>query len=84
MTNVAKHANAENVSVILEADIDEARLIVEDDGTGFVHEQSGVSDTQTIRLGLLGIRERLALVGGSLVIETAPQRGTALFCRIPI
>jgi signal transduction histidine kinase len=83
MTNVAKHANAKNISVVLEADIDEARLIVEDDGTGFILEQSGVSATQTSRFGLLGIRERLALVGGSLVIETAPCCGTALFCRIP-
>jgi chemotaxis family two-component system sensor kinase Cph1 len=83
MTNVAKHANAKTISVVLEADIDEVRLIVEDDGSGFVEEHSGVSGAQTSGFGLLGMRERLALVGGSLVIETAPRRGTALFCRIP-
>jgi signal transduction histidine kinase len=36
------------------------------------------------RLGLLGIRERLALVGGSLEIESSPGKGTTLFIRIPI
>jgi signal transduction histidine kinase len=83
MTNVAKHADAIKISVVLEADIDEVRLIVEDDGTGFAQKHSGVSRVQTSGFGLLGMRERLALVGGSLVIETAPHRGTALFCRIP-
>jgi signal transduction histidine kinase len=83
MTNVAKHADAIKISVVLEADIDEVRLIVEDDGTGFAQQHSGVSGAQRSGFGLLGMRERLALVGGSLVIETAPHRGTALFCRIP-
>jgi signal transduction histidine kinase len=83
MTNVARHANAAKISVVLEADIGEVRLIVEDDGTGFVQEHSGVSDPQTGGFGLLGMRERLALVGGSLVIEASPSHGTELFCRIP-
>jgi signal transduction histidine kinase len=83
MTNVAKHANAIKISVVLEADIGEARLIVEDDGTGFVQEHCGAADAQTSGYGLLGMRERLALVGGSLVIEASPGHGTALFCRIP-
>jgi signal transduction histidine kinase len=83
MTNVAKHANAARISVILEAEVGEMCLIVDDDGTGFVQEHSGVSGAQASGFGLLGMRERLALVGGSLVIETAPDKGTALFCRIP-
>jgi len=82
MTNVAKHAKAKTISVILEADSDEVRLIVEDDGSGFVQERSGVAGAAN-GFGLLGMRERLALVGGSLAIETAPCSGTALFCRIP-
>jgi signal transduction histidine kinase len=69
--------------VVLEADIGEVRLIVEDDGMGFVQRRSGASDAQTSGYGLIGMHERLALVGGSLAIETAPRRGTALFCRIP-
>lgn len=82
MTNIAKHSNTERISVILEAGLDEVRLIVEDDGVGFVQKDLGVSAAQTGGFGLLGIRERLALVGGSLTIETAPNQGTTLFCQI--
>jgi signal transduction histidine kinase len=83
MTNVAKHANAVRISVVLEADVGEVHLIVEDNGAGFVQEHSGGSGAETSGFGLLGMRERLAIVSGSLVIETAPDLGTALFCRIP-
>ena len=83
MTNIAKHAKAERISVALEANPTEVRLIVEDDGTGFAGDPAGVSRVRSGGFGLLGVRERLAAVGGSLSIETAPYRGTALFCQIP-
>jgi signal transduction histidine kinase len=83
MTNVAKHAQAERISVILAAESGEVCLIVEDDGIGPTKTSTAVPITPTSGLGLLGIRERLALVGGSLIIEPAADRGTALFCRIP-
>src|ERR1700730_8928554 len=83
MTNVAKHAHAERVSVVLDADSAEVRLVVEDDGTGFASRSANVPSAPTGGFGLLGIRERLALVGGSLFIEPVPDHGTALFCRIP-
>jgi len=84
MTNIAKHANAERISVALEADPAEVHLIVEDDGTGFDREAVGVpGGPASGGFGLLGIRERLAAVGGVLIVKTAPSRGTALFCQIP-
>ena len=83
MTNVAKHAHAERVSVVLDADSAEVRLVVEDDGTGFVSRSASAPSAPTSGFGLLGIRERLALVGGSLIIEPVSDHGTALFCRIP-
>jgi signal transduction histidine kinase len=83
MTNVAKHAHAERVSVVLDADSAEVRLVVEDDGTGFALRSANMPSAATDGFGLLGIRERLALVGGSLFIEPVPDHGTALFCRIP-
>ena len=83
MTNIAKHAQAEKISVILEAETGEVRLIVEDDGIGFAEANTAVTGTPTTGFGLLCIRERLALVGGSLMIEPACDHGTALFCRIP-
>jgi signal transduction histidine kinase len=83
MTNIVKHAHAERISVVLDADTTEVRLVVEDDGTGFSQGNINVPGPPTGKFGLLGIRERLALVGGSLIIEPAADRGTALFCRIP-
>src|SRR5215469_650099 len=83
MTNIAKHARAERISVVLEGETGEVRLIVEDDGIGFAQTNPSVSSIVTSGFGLIGIRERLALVGGSLMIESAGGHGTALFCRIP-
>jgi signal transduction histidine kinase len=83
MTNIAKHAHAERISVVLEAETGEVRLIVEDDGVGFTEASSTATSTGTSGLGLIGIRERLALVGGSVMIEPASGHGAALFCRIP-
>jgi signal transduction histidine kinase len=83
MTNIARHAKAARVSVALEANPTEVRLIVEDDGTGFDSGEAGVPGGQPSGFGLLGVRERLAAVGGALSIETAPYRGTTLFCQIP-
>jgi signal transduction histidine kinase len=84
MTNIAKHAQAESISVVLEVETREVRLIVEDDGIGFSEASADVPLTPTSRFGLVGIRERLALVGGWLMIEPACNRGTTLFCRIPV
>jgi signal transduction histidine kinase len=83
MTNIAKHADAQRISVILEAETGEVRLIVEDDGIGFARATTAAPAEPTGGFGLLGIRERLALVGGSFHIEPASDHGTALFCRIP-
>jgi signal transduction histidine kinase len=81
LTNVLKHARAGRVSVILRRAGPEALAIVEDDGRGFDAEAApGVAG----RLGLLGMRERLALVGGALTVESAPGKGTAVFARVPL
>ena len=84
VTNVIKHADATKVGIILEATTKEARLIIEDDGKGFQWEELGSSTPPAIRLGLLGIRERLSVVGGSLEVETAPGRGTTLIIHVAI
>jgi signal transduction histidine kinase len=56
-------------------------LIVEDDGAGFEVEDKFIKDKG---IGLLGMRERAALVGGKIQIESSPQKGTTVFVRIPI
>lgn len=80
VTNIVRHAKAGQVGVILEASEIEARLIVEDNGVGFDAEADGSRK----RLGLLGMRERLALVNGALEVESSSGCGTTLFVRVPL
>jgi len=83
-TNVVRHAGASRVGVILEAREDEVRLIVEDDGKGFAIDCNSLSSSATKQFGLLGMRERLALVQGELDVESEPDCGATLFVRIPL
>jgi light-regulated signal transduction histidine kinase (bacteriophytochrome) len=84
LTNVVRHAEASHVSVILRLADQHVTMIVEDDGRGFGWNDQGPARPEAGRLGLLGIRERLSLVGGSLEIESSPGKGTTLFARIPV
>ncbi|MCG6205173.1 GAF domain-containing protein [Rhodopseudomonas sp. HC1] len=81
LTNIVRHAAATHVGVILRLTDQQVTMVVEDDGRGFVNPDV---DRPPERLGLLGIRERLTLVRGSLEIESAPGKGTALYARIPL
>ncbi len=84
LTNVAKHAHAEHVSVILEHRPKEVRLIVEDDGDGFEVDAPQNANDGSHRLGLSGMHERVELVGGTITIESEPGSGTSLYVRIPL
>jgi signal transduction histidine kinase len=85
ITNVVKHSGASQVSVILTAADDALRMIVEDDGRGFDLDSGTDGLALGLRhLGLLGVRERLALIGGSLELESSAQGGTAVYVRIPL
>ena len=84
LTNVAKHAGAGRVSVILESRDGHATLIVEDDGRGFDVEGAMNGPGGVPHLGLLGMRERMTMAGGTLTIESGPGGPTTLFARIPI
>lgn len=75
LTNVRKHANAQNVQVCLEYRPDAVCLTVEDDGVGAAEITGGY--------GLIGLRERVELHGGQLSIETAPGKGFCLQIQIP-
>lgn len=77
--NVLYHAQAQQVSLVLTEKAGQIRLVVEDDGVGF--------DTKNLpqaRLGVTGMRERMALVGGTLTIESTPGQGTTLFAQAPL
>lgn len=80
LTNVARHARAAHASVVLTASDERLHLIVEDDGDGFVPAESAV----TTSVGLLGMRERVELLGGSLRLESTPGRGTIISARLPL
>lgn len=84
LTNVQRHAQASEVSVIIESQSDEVRLIIEDDGIGFTVAPTNDQAPAVPTLGLIGMHERVALLGGALTIETAPGSGTTLFARIPL
>lgn len=84
LTNVARHAHARHVSVLLERRGDSVVLIVEDDGRGFDMAQVMQSRINGTHLGLYGMRERASLLGGTVTIESTPGVGTAIFVEIPL
>ncbi len=84
ITNIARHAGATRVAVILETREKEVSMIVEDNGRGFRPDELVASSIPSKRLGLLGIRERLSLVLGTLEVESAPGKGCTLYIRVPL
>jgi two-component system, chemotaxis family, CheB/CheR fusion protein len=83
LNNVLKHASASGVNVLLERRKDKVVLIVEDDGVGFDPANAATVEQSGNGLGLIGMRERAALVGGQIEIESAPGKGTTIFVRVP-
>jgi signal transduction histidine kinase len=76
LTNVAKHARAERVRLVIEESDGELLLEIHDDGVGFD------SKTRTDGFGLAGMRERAGLAGGTLRVESG-ERGTLVSARLP-
>jgi signal transduction histidine kinase len=79
LNNVAKHARAQRVEVLLERRPDCVLLIVEDDGVGFDATKPA---TGRHGFGLVSMQERAALVGARLDIETTPGHGTTILVRM--
>ncbi len=84
LTNVGKHARIKTARVILEQRSGKVRLEVEDEGCGFDPSvpKGGCGPGQ--RVGLPGMRERVALLGGELEITSEPGMGTSLLAEIPL
>jgi PAS domain S-box-containing protein len=80
LTNVARHSNASEVGVRLAKENGDLTLEVHDNGRGIGVEQLSGGRS----LGILGMRERAALLGGELGIIGAPEKGTTLRVRIPV
>jgi signal transduction histidine kinase len=82
LNNVAKHARARAVEVVLERRDNQAVLIVADNGKGF--DVNEVMDKNSRRgMGFISMRERAAFVGGSLELESQPGSGTTVYTRVP-
>jgi two-component system sensor histidine kinase UhpB len=81
LNNVAKHARADRVDVVLERSPDHVSLIIEDNGIGF--DPFNVETTRR-GFGLIGMRERAAVAGAEFQIESAPGRGTTVIVRTPV
>ncbi len=77
LTNVAKHADADLVTVRLAFNSSKVRLTVHDDGAGF-DVQRALGAERRKSLGLVGIQERCRLIGGELQIRSRPGKGTTL------
>jgi signal transduction histidine kinase len=84
LTNVVRHARARRVRVELRSDGLTAHLLVRDDGVGF-DAAAGPADMPAYRhLGLLSMRERVALAGGDIVIASRTGTGTEIAASFPL
>jgi len=80
LNNVVKHSGAKQAQVELCRERNEIRLQIVDAGAGF---DVALRDPDA-GIGLIGMRERLRLVGGRLLVQSAPMRGTAILAEVPV
>lgn len=80
LTNVARHAQATRAEVVLQRQRDRLVLLIRDNGHGF--DQSRASHATS--LGLIGMRERAAILGGRVSISSAPGKGTTVTAWVPL
>ncbi|MDX6439184.1 MAG: hypothetical protein QOF45_1767 [Gaiellaceae bacterium] len=78
LTNIVKHAQASVVSIVLARSGSAITAVIEDNGLGFTPGDGGDG------LGLLGMGERLALLGGKLKIESSPDAGATIVAEVPL
>ena len=83
VTNIARHALARNVRIAFTLAGDAAQVAIEDDGIGFDMVAVTLSPDSGRGLGLLGMQERVALLGGEFTIDSAPGYGTRIFITVP-
>lgn len=84
LTNVMRHAHAEAVQIACTVTGDSLTIEVEDDGVGFDPDRVSQPRSTGEGLGLLGMRERLALLGGTIDIDAAPGSGTRVTVSVPL
>ena len=81
LTNISRHANATKVQISLVCDDTSINVAIQDDGCGF--DMSHTNGRQTPGMGLLGMHERVTLLGGTFEIVSAQGKGTQIGLSIP-
>ncbi|MCI0396325.1 MAG: GAF domain-containing sensor histidine kinase [Chloroflexi bacterium] len=84
LTNVAKHARATQVDVVLKHNPGMIVLSVTDDGQGFKRREEEPFSRPAGGIGLIGMQERIELLGGRVAIDSEPGRGTHVVAYVPI
>jgi PAS domain S-box-containing protein len=82
LTNVARHAQAKTVSVIFDWDAPKLRLVIQDNGQGF--QSRNLSEQPSSHLGIEGMRQRASMLGGTLEVNSEPNKGTAIEVRLTL
>lgn len=83
LTNIARHAHASRVEVAIRADQTAIHMRIHDDGRGF-DAQRRMQTRGSRRLGLLGMRERLEMIGGTFSVASSLRHGTEITALIPL
>ncbi len=83
LNNVHKHARAKNVTIRLSREKNKLELSITDDGRGFDMASLDAGSKGSTKIGIQGIRERVAALNGTFSLQSAPQKGTALHITIP-
>ena len=84
LTNIRKHANATRVSLRMRFEEDKLLVEIRDNGAGFNLSQTLSSAIDVGRVGLLGMKQRVEMLGGDMKIKTREGAGTAVFLNFPI
>lgn len=85
LSNIKRHAQAKNAELNLACnELKELTINIKDDGKGFDIKETELSASDSQKWGLTGMRQRAALLGGALTINSLPGQGTEIYVRIPL
>jgi signal transduction histidine kinase len=82
ITNALKHANASRIDIVVHSTPELVQVSIEDDGSGF--DEAGSPGPQQGHFGLLGMRERVKRLGGSVTIRSEARKGTCITAAVPL